>query len=135
MKKSCVLLSSLIIFLLFSTVNQTYGYDWTRSTPQPCTIGDTIGWGTYKTMRICGDSTPCSTCCYTVVYYEKWDPVDSRPAMYKVNVTGIFWEGDSSQCSQCSKDTMLTIFMKYLTTEQSQDTSFAQRLTNSIFPI
>lgn len=112
-------------------------FDWSKVTPPPCGVSSP-DWGIIKTFKICADTLPnwnCDTnCCFTFTYFERWNPPGQSPSIYEISLTGIFYSPDSL-CSQCSIDTLISIFTSKLMSVKSQEPDFSRTLTDSTFPI
>lgn len=111
----------LILAVLFALNTKVYSIDWEDYIDNPpcSTTPYSVDWGEPIEYKYCLNQ-PCSTCCFTVVYYDRW--IGNPNFTNEIFIAGIFNDGNFC-CSVYSDQSILTEFLKKIFYDKSKDNS------------
>jgi hypothetical protein len=98
-----------VFFILMATVAYSQGY--LEYIKDACGFNLSGDWEGPKEFTICSDTLDdvlfCNHCCFTVVYYDMYNPEPNDD--YYISVVGVFFDG-TTECLNCGLETVLNTF-------------------------
>ncbi len=81
--------------------------------PPPCDYGASEPWEGPKTWEFCGEDVDdlmydCPSCCFTIIYYDRFVPDGQSGFDYQVNVTAVFYDCPGPQV--CDVENVIDAF-------------------------